>query len=131
MERQMAFSEQLKFAVKRRAAIRGAGAGASGLCPRLARSLGARREAQWRPAPYRLARARGKPMTRIVAEALDAYLASQGVTVTEQAVRLEDATDFAEEGVRVFAKGSRTWVSDPEDCSSQNVTTLSESRTIS
>jgi hypothetical protein len=36
------------------------------------------------PVLYRLARARGKPMTTIVAEALDAYLASQGVALTDQ-----------------------------------------------
>lgn len=36
------------------------------------------------PALYRLARARGKPMTKIVAEALDAYLASQSVVLIDQ-----------------------------------------------
>jgi predicted transcriptional regulator len=37
------------------------------------------------PALYRLARARGKPMTAIVAEALDDYLASEGVAQIEYA----------------------------------------------
>jgi hypothetical protein len=36
------------------------------------------------PALYRLAQARGKPMTRIVAEALDAYLAGQNVALRDQ-----------------------------------------------
>lgn len=31
------------------------------------------------PPLYRLARSRGQPMTKIVAEALEAYLASQGI----------------------------------------------------
>jgi hypothetical protein len=33
------------------------------------------------PPLYRLARSRGKPMTKIVAEALEAYLASQNVVI--------------------------------------------------
>lgn len=31
------------------------------------------------PPLYRLARSRGQPMTKVVAEALEAYLASQGI----------------------------------------------------
>jgi hypothetical protein len=36
------------------------------------------------PALYRLARARGKPMTKIAAEALEAYLAGQDVVPRDQ-----------------------------------------------
>jgi len=46
------------------------------------------------PALYRLARARGKPMTAIVAEALDAYLASQDVTLIEHADNASSHSDL-------------------------------------
>jgi hypothetical protein len=37
------------------------------------------------PALYRLARSRGQPMTKIVAEALEAYLANQDTIPIDQA----------------------------------------------
>jgi len=46
------------------------------------------------PALYRLARARGKPMTAIVAEALDAYLASQGVALIEHGDNTSSHSDL-------------------------------------
>jgi predicted DNA-binding protein len=45
------------------------------------------------PALYRLARARGKPMTTIVAEALEAYLASEGIALDKQADYVDSHSD--------------------------------------
>lgn len=47
------------------------------------------------PALYRLARARGKPMTKIVAEALDAYLASQGSVLFDQTDDVSSHSDLS------------------------------------
>lgn len=47
------------------------------------------------PALYRLARARGKPMTKIVAEALDAYLASQDIVLVDQADDISSHSDLS------------------------------------
>jgi len=47
------------------------------------------------PALYRLARARGKPMTTIVAEALEAYLASQDIVLVEQADDVSSHNDLS------------------------------------
>ena len=47
------------------------------------------------PALYRLARARGKPMTKIVAEALDAYLASQDIVLVDQADDISFHSDLS------------------------------------
>jgi hypothetical protein len=47
------------------------------------------------PALYRLARARGKPMTKIVAEALDAYLASHDIVLVDQADGISSHSDLS------------------------------------
>ena len=47
------------------------------------------------PALYRLARARGKPMTKIVAEAIEAYLASQHVVLIDQADDVSSHSDLS------------------------------------
>jgi len=47
------------------------------------------------PALYRLARARGKPMTKIVAEALEAYLASQDVVLIDQIDNVSSHSDLS------------------------------------
>jgi hypothetical protein len=46
------------------------------------------------PALYRLARARGKPMTAVVAEALEAYLSGQGVALIEHADNASSHSDL-------------------------------------
>ena len=55
------------------------------------------------PALYRLARARGKPMTKIVAEALEAYLTSQAVVLIEQA---DDVSSHSDLSVRRVKKAA-------------------------
>lgn len=55
------------------------------------------------PALYRLAQARGKPMTAIVAEALDAYLASQNVAFIAQG---NDVSPQSEPSVRRLGKAA-------------------------
>jgi hypothetical protein len=55
------------------------------------------------PALYRLARARGKPMTTIVAEALEVYLASQGVVLVDQA---DDVSSHGDLSVRRIKKAA-------------------------
>jgi hypothetical protein len=55
------------------------------------------------PALYRLARARGKPMTKIVAEALEAYLASQDIVVVDQA---DDVSSHSDLSVRRIKKAA-------------------------
>jgi len=45
------------------------------------------------PALYRLAQARGKPMTRIVAEAVEAHLASESVTLVNQGDTIDSHGD--------------------------------------
>lgn len=47
------------------------------------------------PALYRLARARGKPMTKIVAEAIETYLASQGAVLVDQAADVSSHSDLS------------------------------------
>jgi len=46
------------------------------------------------PALYRLARSRGRPMTAIVAEALDAYLAGQNVAPNDQSNEIGPQSDL-------------------------------------
>ena len=55
------------------------------------------------PALYRLARARGKPMTKIVAEALETYLASQGVVLVDQTDDVSSHGDLSFRGVKKAA----------------------------
>jgi len=55
------------------------------------------------PALYRLARARGKPMTAIVAEALDAYLASRDSALVDQG---NDASSRRDLSVRRLGKAA-------------------------
>ncbi len=55
------------------------------------------------PALYRLARARGKPMTAIVAEALEAYMASQDIAPIDQG---NDASSRSDLSVRRLGKAA-------------------------